>query len=81
MKALIDRQAAIDEIRRCRFVVDAIEKINGLPSSQSEIICCKECKHFNGYFVECDHESGLRHIKDDNDYCSYAERRTNEHID
>lgn len=28
----ISRQAAIDEIRTCRFVVDAIEKIRGLPS-------------------------------------------------
>lgn len=36
MGDLIDRQAAIDEIRRCRFVVDAIEKINGLPSAQPE---------------------------------------------
>lgn len=33
---LIDRQAAIDEIRKCRFVVDAIEKTIGLPSAQQE---------------------------------------------
>lgn len=32
----ISRQAAIDEIRRCRFVVDAIEKISKLPSVQPE---------------------------------------------
>jgi len=32
----ISRQAAIDEIRRCRFVVDAIEKISKLPSAQPE---------------------------------------------
>lgn len=29
----ISRQAAINEIRKCRFVVEAIEKIRGLPSS------------------------------------------------
>ena len=29
---LISRQAAIDEIKKCRFVVDAIEKIIGLPA-------------------------------------------------
>lgn len=29
----ISRQSAIDEIRKCRFVVDAIEKIRGLPSA------------------------------------------------
>ena len=33
---MIDGDAAIDAIRRCRFVVDAIEKINGLPSAQPE---------------------------------------------
>ena len=35
----ISRQAAIDEIRRCRFVVDAIEKISKLPSAQPEKVC------------------------------------------
>ena len=34
MSDLISRQAAIDEIRTCRFVVDAIEKIRGLPSAE-----------------------------------------------
>ena len=34
MKDLIERQAAIDEIRKCRFVVDAIEKIRVLPSAE-----------------------------------------------
>ena len=33
----ISRQAAIDEIRKCRFVVDAIEKIRGLSSAQPEV--------------------------------------------
>ena len=36
MDDLISRQAAIDEIRKCRFVVDAIEKIRALPSAQPE---------------------------------------------
>ena len=38
MNDTIYRQAAIDEIRKCRFVVDAIEKIRGLPSAQPEPI-------------------------------------------
>ena len=33
---VISRQDAIDEIRTCRFVVDAIEKIRALPSAQPE---------------------------------------------
>lgn len=38
MDDLISRAAAIDEIRKCRFVVDAVEKIRGLPSAQPELI-------------------------------------------
>ena len=45
----VSRQAAIDEIRRCRFVVDAIEKINSLPSAQpkinNQINLCDSCRH------------------------------------
>ena len=33
---MVSRQAAIDEIRKCRFTVDAIEKIRALPSAQPE---------------------------------------------
>lgn len=33
----ISRQAALDEIRKCRFVVDAIEKIRGLPPVTSQL--------------------------------------------
>ena len=33
----ISRQDAIDEIKKCRFVVDAIEKIRGLPSTHPEV--------------------------------------------
>jgi hypothetical protein len=36
MSDTISRQDAIDEIRKCRFVVDAIEKIIGLPSAHPE---------------------------------------------
>ena len=32
----INRQDAIEAIRKCRFVVDAIEKIRGLPSAHPE---------------------------------------------
>jgi len=38
----ISRQAAIDEIRKCRFTVDAIEKIRALPSAQPEVLACGE---------------------------------------
>ena len=33
MNDYISRQAAIDEIKKCRFIVDAIENIRGLPTA------------------------------------------------
>lgn len=36
MSDLISREAAIGEIRKCRFVVDAYERIKGLPPAQPE---------------------------------------------
>ena len=83
MKDPIERQDAIDEIRKCRFVVDAIEKIIGLPSVQPEIIRCKDCKHY--YFADNRIPQEQRYVCDLNgdrwkpdDYCSFAERKGSE---
>ena len=83
MKDPIERQDAIDEIRKCRFVVDAIEKIIGLPSVQLEIIRCKDCKHY--YFADNRIPQEQRYVCDLNgdrwkpdDYCSFAERKDSE---
>lgn len=43
--------------------------------AQPEIIRCKDCKHYNSYFVECESESGLKHISDHHQWCCNAERR------
>ena len=75
---LISRQAAIDEIRKCRFVVDAIEKIRGLPSAQPEVIRCKDCKHNSntgGNYTTCDVLPQMFGRNPEDNYCSYAERR------
>ena len=54
-----------------------VDALNGLPSAQPEIIRCKECKH-------CKHWDGVDtcDVIDapvwDNDFCSMAERRSNE---
>lgn len=69
MSELISRQAAIDEIRKCRFVVDAIEKIRGLPSAQpktgewveedehGDLWICDQCgfasEHRDNYCPNC----------------------------
>lgn len=42
---------------------------------QPEIIRCEDCKYFNDYFVECENENGLRHVRDGDDFCSKAEEK------
>lgn len=54
----ISRQAVIDEIRKCRFVVDAIEKIRGLPSAETEIIHCCDCIYYDPEHIE---NNGVRY--------------------
>ena len=92
MSDLIDRQAAIDAVQRHRegvlggyeydegvaFVYAAahnhiIDVIKQLPSAQPEIIRCKDCKYHGAN--ECNHSFALV-VSKDNDFCSYAERRT-----
>ena len=82
MDDLISRQAAIDALHMhlmYRMGTDSNKKrlddwINGLPSAQPEIIRCMDCKHWDGVDT-CD-------VIDapvwDNDFCSMAERRSNE---
>jgi hypothetical protein len=90
MSDLISRQAAIGRINKQRehlqpgiYPQDEIgdaayricaEFIERLPSAQPEIIWCKDCKHWDGVDT-CD-------VIDapvwDNDFCSMAERRSDE---
>lgn len=60
---------------------DAVEAIEGLPSAQPEIIRCKDCRYYQ------DNNDGYPHINckwdanetpDADDFCSGAERRTDE---
>ena len=80
MQDLISRQAAIEALKRLPTwwaeldPEDAVSAIENLPSAQPEIIRCKDCKHWDGVDT-CD-------VIDapvwDNDFCSMAERRSNE---
>ena len=72
----IYRQAAIDALGTPHGILYPIRTIEELPSAPPEIVRCRDCKHFNSYFVECDHESGLKRIKDDHDHCCHADRRS-----
>ena len=97
MADLIDRQAAIDAFlteltKRERknllhtwstvevkyFVVEMLER---LPSSQHEIIHCRDCKYWNPYSMECEgigNWFGFEGAWEENGYCYKAERRTDE---
>ena len=86
MNDLIDRQAAIDALlKEVRLVDgyyvendevidkdDAIEAIRLLPSAQPEIIRCKDCMHNGSYDTDCPISWNGK------EYCSFAERRTDE---
>ena len=66
---------------------EMIKTIAGMPSAQPEIIRCKDCRFailtYDGDCKYCQYlegEFGLTDAVyfDGNDYCSHAERRTNE---
>lgn len=81
MGDLISRQAAIDAIfGRSHEIIKM--RIGNLPSAQPEIIRCRDCKHYDPYDSRkafCCLE-GIDGCYPD-DFCSYAERRTDERSD
>ena len=88
---LISRSAAINIIKKYlrinKDLFDAIEyELGNLPPAQPEIIRCKDCKHWREgtAFSYCDKLHGmgvldaLDYMTAEDDYCSMAERRTDE---
>lgn len=88
---VISRQAAIDAVLGVipydEYWKEQIEKaVNELPPVQPEIVRCEECKYahitYGGEVKYCDiwfpDES---HYIDTDNYCSFAERRTDEQTD
>ena len=56
-----------------------MQTILNLPSAQPEIVRCKDCKHRDPEDKKCD--CGMQWCvfpKRDDDFCSYAERKTDE---
>ena len=91
MQDLIERQAAIDTLAdmHCKsdedgyvWIIrsDAWARIDALPSAQPEIIQCRECKHGKWDIFDrgmwCELHPSLD--VDENDFCSMAERRTDD---
>ena len=61
----------------------AVYALEDLPSAEkTEVIRCKDCRYRKtpkGENAYCDHDfGGLRCVPMENDFCSYAERRTEE---
>ena len=79
---VISRQAAIDLLKQMRKDGDMIPwegkdvfaRIRKLPSAQPDIIQCKDCKYWDGVDT-CD---VINAPVWDNDFCSMAERRSDE---
>ena len=80
MDDLISRQAAIDAVwsldveLRPSAIEAILDRLNGLPSAQPEIIYCKDCKWKQG--AECVRFADVRPFP--SDFCSRAERRTDD---
>ena len=87
----ISRQAAIDEITEYgsgnttyMSVAELKRRIEQLPSAQPDIIRCKDCKHWTNNIGDsklrdnyCNDEAhGFYYQCSEDDYCSFAERRT-----
>ena len=49
-----------------------------LPSAQPEIVMCKDCKKYIDYRCRDEH-ANLSDWRHEDDYCSYAERREDDH--
>ena len=72
----VSRQAAIDAFEDTTFTKNEIlRRLSELPSAQPEIIRCKDCYHYPGEHTDC---PLIGWGRNENDFCSYAERRTNE---
>jgi hypothetical protein len=86
----ISRQDALSFLRNWERVKDyswgerniikaTINEIESLPSTQPEIIYCKDCKHYKAYEytgkLACHYLIGVTFVRNLNDFCSRAERR------
>lgn len=87
MADLIERQAAIDAIEptlksilqgNSFKAINVMDKIRELPSAQSEIVMCKDCKHWEYDVIFADGWCRGKQQGNPEWYCADAERRTDE---
>ena len=85
-KRLIDANALKDEILSWAVCInkphllsrdDTMYMIDNAPTVDAvEVVRCEDCKHFNDYFIRCDHPKGLPRINEKS-FCSFGERKEN----
>lgn len=69
----------IDECHGMKWMQErVIGTIENLPSAESEVVLCKDCEYLDiqGTYAECG--KGILGIVNRDDFCSRAERRTDE---
>ena len=87
-KRLVDADVFIRDLTAMKSVYDAIaldgmiKALNEAPTVDAmEVVRCRDCKHCDPENLRCDHPMGTNlplHRKPD-DFCSYGERRRNNH--
>ena len=80
---LISRQAAIDAIEptlksilqgNSFKAINVMDKIRELPSAQSEIVMCKDCKHRDAEDGFCEGRGWPMQLVPDDGFCDKGER-------
>lgn len=80
MSDLIDRQAVLDALTHKwdGMVTSVFDVVKSLPSTQPEIIHCRDCKYWNPNSMECEgigNWFGFEGAWEENGYCYKAERK------
>jgi len=73
----ISRQAAIDALSTPHGILYPIRTVEELPSAQPQIIHCAECIHWKHSAVRKSYCEVFDWVNRAEDFCSFAERRTN----
>ena len=79
---LIGEMGRGGKIESVKISENGIEFIKKQPPAQPEIIYCKDCKHYKAYEytgrLACHYVIGVTTVRNLKDFCSRAERRTDE---
>ncbi len=77
MSNLIEKRSPQERLIIAKTLLDGV--IEDLPSAEPEIIRCGECKYYTPVMAHCEiRGKGLYLIRGMEDFCSRAERRSDE---